>query len=143
MYKYKVSGIVEVNYIIQFDLYAELYRLYNEYPYLQGAMKTMMSVLNEEYGYMEHSAELKGHIESFLRHCSLSDISSTFPSNYVARTIHITDYEIASKKENLKEFEQEAMKKISYMLNGLINMPHCKLENLKVYITNIEDITED
>ena len=143
MNKYKVSGVVEVNYIIQFDLYEKLYNLYNEYPYLQGAMKTMMSVLNEEYGYIEHSAEFEGHIETFLRHCSLSDTSNTFPSNYVARTIHITDYEIASTKENLKEFEQEAMKKISNMLNGLISMPHCKLENLKVYITNIEDITED
>ena len=142
MYNYKVSGVVEVNYIIQFDLYEKLYRLYNEYPYLQRAMKTMMSVLNEEYGYMEHSAEFKGHIETFLRHCSMSDISSTFPCNYVAQTIHITDYEIASTKENLKEFEQEAMKKISNMLNGLISMPHCKLENLKIYITNIEDITE-
>lgn len=143
MYKYKVSGVVEVNYIIQFDLYEKLYNLYNEYPYLQGAMKTMMSVLNEEYGYMEHSAELKGHIKTFLRHCSLSDISSTFPSNYVAQTIHITDYEITSTKENLKEFEQEVIYKISNMLNGLTRMPHCKLENLKVYITNIEDITED
>lgn len=143
MYKYKVSGVVEVGYIIQFDLYEKLYNLYNEYPYLQGAMKTMMSVLNEEYGYIEYSAELKSHIETFLRHCSMSDISSTFPSNYVARTIHITDYEIASTKENLKEFEQEAMKKISNMINGLINLPHCKLENLKVYITNIEDITKD
>lgn len=143
MYKYKVSGVVEVGYIIQFDLYEKLYNLYNEYPYLQGAMKTMLSVLNEEYGYIEYSAELKSHIETFLRHCSMSDISSTFPSNYVARTIHITDYEIASTKENLKEFEQEGMKKISNMLNGLINLPHCKLENLKIYITNIEDITED
>lgn len=143
MYKYKVSGVVEVNYIIQFDLYEKLYNLYNEYPYLQGAMKTMMSVLNEEYRFIEHSAEFKSHIETFLRHCSMSDISSTFPSNYVARTIHITDYEIASTKENLKEFEQEAMKKISNMLNGLINMPHCKLENLKIYITNIEVITEN
>ena len=143
MYKYKVSGIVEVDYIIQFDLYEKLYNLYNEYPYLKGAMKTMMSVLNEEYGYIEDSAEFKGHIETFLRHCSMSDISSTFPSNYVTRTIHITDYEIASTIEYLKEFEQEATKKISNMLNGLISMPHCKLENLKVYITNIEDITED
>lgn len=143
MYKYKVSGVVEVGYIIQFDLYEKLYNLYNEYPYLQGAMKTMMSVLNEEYGYIEYSAELKSNIETFLRHCSMSDISSTFPSNYVARTIHITDYEIASTKENLKEFEQEAEYKISNMLNGLISLPHCKLENLKVYITNIEDITED
>lgn len=143
MYKYKVSGVVEVGYIIQFDLYEKLYNLYNEYPYLQGAMKTMMSVLNEEYGYIEHSDELKSHIETFLRHCCMSDISNTFPSNYVSRTIHITDYEIASTKENLKEFEQEAMKKISNMLNGLISMPHCKLENLKVYITNIEDITEN
>lgn len=73
----------------------------------------------------------------------MSDLSNTFPSNYVARTIHITDYEIASTKENLKEFEQSAMKQISEMLNVLISMPHCKLENLKVYITNIEDITED
>ena len=143
MYKYKVSGVVKVDYIIQFDLYEKLYNLYNEYPYLQGAMKTMMSVLNEEYGYIEHSAEFKGHIETLLRHCSMSDISSTFPSNYVARTIHITDYEMASTKENLKEFEQSAMKKISNMLNELISMPHCKLENLKVYITNIEDITEN
>lgn len=143
MYKYKVSGVVEVNYIIQFDLYEKLYNLYNEYPYLQGAMKTMMSVLNEEYGYIEHSAEFKDNIETFLRHCSLSDISSTFPSNYVARTIYITDYERESTKEDLKEFEQEAMKKISKMLIGLISMPHCKLENLKVHITNIEDITEN
>lgn len=143
MYKYKVSGVVEVNYIIQFDLYEKLYKLYNEYPYLQGAMKTMMSVLNEEYGYMEHSDEFKGHIETFLRHCSLSDISSTFPSNYVARTIHITDYEIESTKDDLKEFEQSAMSMISNMLNELISLPHCKLENLKVYITNIEDITEE
>ena len=143
MYKYKVSGVVEVNYIIQFDLYEKLYRLYNEYPYLQGAMKTMMSVLNEEYGYIEHSAEFEGHIKTFLSHCCLSDISNTFPSNYVARTIHITDYEIESTKEDLKEFEQEATRKISNMLNELISMPHCKLENLKVYITNIEDITEN
>lgn len=143
MYKYKVSGIVEVNYIIQFDLYEKLYRLYNEYPYLQGAMKTMMSVLNEEYGYIEHSAELKGHVKTFLRQCTMSDLSNTFPSNYVARTIHITDYEMASTKENLKEFEQSAVKKISEMLKVLISIPHCKLENLKVYITNIEDITEN
>ena len=143
MYKYKVSGVVEVDYIIQFDLYEKLYNLYNEYPYLQGAMKTMMSVLNEEYGYIEHSAEFKGRIETFLRHCSMSDVSSTFPSNYVARTIHITDYEIESTIEDLKEFEQSAMSMISNMLNELISMPHCKLENLKVYITNIEDITEN
>ena len=142
MYKYKVSGVVEVGYIIQFDLYEKLYNLYNEYPYLQGAMKTMMSVLNEECGYIEHSDELKSRIK-LLRHCCMSDISNTFPSNYVSRTIHITDYEIASTKENLKEFEQEAIKKISEMLNVVISMPHCKLENLKVYITNIEDITED
>ena len=143
MYKYKVSGIVEVDYIIQFDLYEKLYNLYCEYPYLQGAMKTMMSVLNEEYGYIEHSAELKGHVETFLRHCTLSDLSSTFPSNYVARTIHITDYEMASTKENLKEFEQSAMNMISNMLNELISLPPCKLENLKAHITHIEDITEN
>lgn len=35
------------------------------------------------------------------------------------------------------------MSMISNMLNELISMPHCKLENLKVYITNIEDITEN
>ena len=73
----------------------------------------------------------------------MSDISNTFPPNYVARTIHITDYEIESTKEDLKEFEQSAMNMISNMLNELISMPHCKLENLKVYITNIEDITEN
>lgn len=143
MYKYKVSGVVEVGYIIQFDLYEKLYNLYNEYPYLQGAMKTMMSVLNEEYGYIEYSAELKSNIETFLRHCSMSDISSTFPSNYVARTIHITDYEIASTKENLKEFEQEAEYKISNMLMGILKLPHCKSIDTKIYITNIEDITKD
>ena len=73
----------------------------------------------------------------------MSDITNAFPSNYVARTIHITDYEMASTKENLKEFEQSAMNMISNMLNELISLPHCKLENLKVYITNIEDITEN
>ena len=73
----------------------------------------------------------------------MSDITNAFPSNYVARTIHITDYEIESTKEDLKEFEQSAMNMISNMLNELISLPHCKLENLKVYITNIEDITEN
>ena len=73
----------------------------------------------------------------------MSDLTNTFPSNYVARTIHITDYEIESAKEDLKEFEQSAMSMISNMLNELISLPHCKLQNLKVYITNIEDITEN
>ena len=73
----------------------------------------------------------------------MSDITNAFPSNYVARTIHITDYEIESTKEDLKEFEQSAINMISNMLNELISLPHCKLENLKVYITNIEDITEN
>lgn len=143
MYKYKVSGRVEVNYSIDLSLYEKLYNLYYEYPYLEEAMKAMVLTLNNKFNKEVLASELKSRSETLQKHCSISNLSDTFPANYIARTIHITDYEMTSAKTDLNEFIDEAKQKIYNMLMGILTLPHCKLVGMKVEITFIEDITEN
>ena len=142
MYKYKVSGIVEVNYTIMLTLYEKLYNLYFEYPHLEKAIKAMVLTFNKEFNKEVLAKELKSRNETLQEHCSISNLSDTFPANYIARTIQITDYEMTSEKENLIEFKQEAEENINNMIRGILTIPYCRV-GTKVYITNIEDITED
>lgn len=143
MYKYKVSGKVEVNYSIDKSLYNQLYNLYFKYPYLEKAMKAMVFTLNNEFNQEVLATKLKRHDKTLQKHCSISNLSDTFPANYIARTINITDYEMTSAKEDWKEFKQEAEQKIYFMLMGILKLPHCRLLGVKIDITNIKDITED
>lgn len=143
MYKYKVSGRVEVNYSIDKSLYNQLCNLYYKYPYIEKAMKAMVFTLNNEFNKEVLATKLKSHDKTLQKHCSISDLSDTFPANYIARTIHISDYEMTSAKEDWKEFKQEAEQKIYFMLIGILKLPYCRLIGTEVNITYIEDITED
>lgn len=142
MYKYKVSGKVKVNYTIQLPLYEKLYNLYIEYPHLEKAIKAMVLTFNKEFKKEVLAKALKSRNETLQEHCSISNLSDTFPANYIARTIHITDYEMTSEKENLIEFKQEAEKKIGNMIRDILAIPYYRVCT-KIYITNIEDITKD
>lgn len=143
MYKYKVSGRVEINYSINQRLYNQLYNLYFEYPYLEKAMKAMVSTLNNEFNQEVLATKLKSSHKTLQKSCSISDLSDTFPANYISRTIYISDYKMTSAKEDLSEFMHEAEYKIHTMLMGILKLPHCRLIDTKIYITNIEDITEN
>lgn len=143
MHKYKVSGKVEVNYSIDFSLYEKLYNLYYEYICFEKAIKYMVFEFNNEFNQEVLATKLKSRYKTLQKSCSISDLSDTFPANLISRTIYISDYEMTSAKEDLSEFMHEAEYKIHNMLMGILKLPHCKLENLKIFITNIEDITKD
>lgn len=143
MYKYKVSGKVEVNYSIDFSLYEKLYNLYYEYICFEKAIKDMVFELNNEFDQEVLATKLKSSHKTLQKSCSISDLSDTFPANFISRTIYISDYEMTSAKEDLSEFMHEAEYKIHNMLIGILKLPHCKSIDMKVYITNIENITED
>jgi hypothetical protein len=143
MYKYKVSGKVEVSYSIDFSLYEKLYNLYYEYICFEKAIKSMVFELNNEFNQEVLATKLKSRYKTLQKSCSISDLSDTFPANFISRTIYISDYEMTSAKEDLSEFRHEAEYKIHNMLMGILKIPHCRLIDTKVYITNIEDITKD
>lgn len=143
MYKYKVSGKVEVNYSIDFSLYEKLYNLYYEYICFEKAIKDMVFELNNEFDQEVLASKLKSRYKTLQKSCSISDLSDTFPANFISRTIYISDYEMTSAKEDLSEFMHEAEYKIHNMLMGILKLPHCRSIDTKIYITNIEDITKD
>lgn len=142
MYKYKVSAKVEVNYTILLTLYEKLYNLYYEYPHLEKAIKAMVLTFNNEFNKEVLAKELKSRNETLQKSCSISDLSDTFPANFISRTIYISDYEMTSEKENWIEFKQEAEEKIENMIRGILTIPYCRFST-KVNIIFIEEITEN
>lgn len=142
MYKYKVSGKVEVNYSVDFSLYEKLYNLYYDYICFEKAIKDMVFELNNEFNQEVLASKLKSRNKTLQKSCSISDLSDTFPSNFISRTIYISDYEMTSKKEDLSEFIHEAEYKIHNMLMGILKLPQCKSIDTKIYFTYIENITK-